>query len=221
MNFGINQETRGAVIAPFETTSENRFHIALLKDVIVDDKHEVKSGTNKGNIITVLKFVFVSPDGKRGHTQQFSPLDTSSEKWSVAHGIMAGKIKHILETYTTIPTEGIGEGAKTYDDFFKEVRKAFYTIEEKPATEEGGQPTKVEKAVFAGKKVWIYLTYDNTGRLQFPTPNFIEKYVEGGKPATLFSKQNDVLDRPTKAKTVPGAVVTGGRPSEDDLPDGF
>lgn len=211
MELGLGKEVQSTVKAPFGVTKAEPFHKAYLIEV----KSEMKTfekGANAGKAQAILSFTFVSPDKTKKHVETYFPLDASKPTFKDSIGYLNQKIKHLFEAYAVFPDNGIGQGSESFEAYYKAIADAFNGVVE----------GKEDTPIYKSKLVWLYLTYNNKGRLQIPFPNFIElvhKDKNEDKPNTLFVKDKDVVDKPAVNTSI--AKVAGGsnEPAPDDLPD--
>lgn len=217
--FGITKDTKGGVKAPFPVTSQTPFHQAYLTNVEYTLK-KLEKGKDAGKEKGMLVFSFSSPDKTKQHIQSYFELDTTHQKFDKMLDIFNQRIKHIYEAFATLTEEGIGGDAETFRDYMKNIADAFNRPTKKTEGEgDDAVEVEVNNPIYLNKKVWLYLTYNDRGRLEIPFPNFIE--IENNnnktKPLTLFVKDKDVVDKPVSKSTArPGSDVSAG---EDDIPE--
>ncbi|MEK6881669.1 MAG: hypothetical protein AABY22_18765 [Nanoarchaeota archaeon] len=170
MGFGITNETRSKNAVPIPApkklpTGGYAFPVAVLKKVQCETI-ETKNGEKY-----CLCFYFETPDKERTHKEVMWPVDQEDEKYLKKIEKINSSVAHIYTQFAPLPQGGVGTKAANFKEYFDEISKAFNTN------------GKDDTNIFEGVKVWLKLTYYQSN-LQFPYPNFIEKYVEG-KGTTL------------------------------------
>lgn len=210
--FGITTETKASnnvPIPPIKKVDHNSiyptgyaFPIARLVNVVSNPTLEKKDGSTTA----VLQFIFRDKDGRQHtHTEWEVDLVTDADAKKKAAG-MNVRVKHLYTVvFNNFPETGIGNGAKSYGEYFNIIAEAFNS-----RVDEDG------KKLYAKNEYFLKLVYYKTN-LGFPlSPNFIEKI----NPASPSCKQLTVNPRYDKIKpeesnsTVPGAI-----PGAGEMPD--
>lgn len=192
ISFGVTTETKSQNIVNFNGGFSKAFLVDVKKDVI--GKGEEK--------YTVLNFKFIDAEGIRTFTHTEWVLDSSDAKFAQKMNGMNSRIKHLYETFNTFPTEGIGGGATSFEDFFDKVVASFDNNGVKIYN-------NVKEGKITPKLVWLKITYKTVGKqmgqTQFPlSPNFIELIKEDNQtaPKTLeINNRFDVIVQPKKAES--------------------
>lgn len=215
-NFGITTETKTTNNTPIlvATKVENnpnfpngwKFPKARLAKIITNNEFKLKDESTT----SVLQFVFIDKDKRQyTHTEWKVGADDSNADKKVEG--MNSRIAHIYDAiFGTIPVNGIGVNATSFDDFFLKVKETF----------EAEVLVKNEKKYFTFTQVEVYLklTYYKKN-LGFPlSPNFIEKVIQD-QPCKILTinPSYDTLEPPKSGGGgIPG--MTGNTPSGDDLP---
>ncbi len=212
MKFGVTEDVKSSVKAPFEVSRQHPFNTAYLIDV-VSEEVEFKKGDKANTKQPVLKFTFASPDKTKQHVETYFEVDETDTKYNDKVDWFNQKMKHLYETF--VPFKAFG-GGNSWAEYFTSIADAFNGT----VREDGKEP--VHKPIYKNKLVWLYLTYNNRGRLQIGFPNFVEAATDKNKekPNTLFIKDKDVIDKPIANVSTPKGGHTDGA-ANDDIPEGW
>jgi len=220
IQFGITKDTRsdGTILfnPPIKLDITNKqfpnkykFPIGRLVNVVDDPKFTTKNGEQ-----AVIQFVFKGTKGETYTHTEWSQDPTDAKFTEKLEGLNS-RIKHILEqTGLSLPEEGIGVGATSFEEYFKSIAKTFNT---QVVTLED----KLVKKYYT-KKVYLKLTYYKTN-LQFPLyPNFIQLAVDSnGNPVVCNLSINPTYDKlePSSSSSDTFSNVGGAGGDLSDLPD--
>lgn len=200
--FGISEDLSASNKIPFKSG----IHVGFLTSV----KGHRKT-SKKGEEYDVLEFNFVDIKGEASFEKLEFAIKQGDAKFADKQKAMNIRIKHIYEAYKPFPTGGLGNGAKSWLEFFEIVAKGF--------NENGEGNTPIFKK--DGKYIPVHLkfTYYNN-QIGFPySPNFIETVKEGRETLLRIDLQYDQMEQvqpKAKANSI-GAVpgVFGGTSNND------
>ena len=199
-SFGISEDLSASNKVPFKSGIQ----MGILTNV-----KGYKKTSKKGEEYEVLEFTFVDLKNEATYEKVEFATKASDVKAADKQKAMNIRIKHIYEAYQPFPTGGLGDGAKSWLEFFEIVAKAF--------NENGKDNTPIYKK--DGKYIPVHLkfTYFNN-QLGFPySPNFIDVVKEGRETILRIDKNYDQLEQiesKPKTNTVqPG--VFGGTSNND------
>ena len=223
ISFGITKETKSSNNTPILVAKqvENNpmfpngweFPIARLVNVVFNPEFEKKDKT----LVPVLDFIFKDNDGRQ-HIHREWEIELIDTSFQTKLDGLKVRIKHLYTTiFNKFPSNGIGEDASSFADFFKKIADAFNSVVVKEGEGEDVKNVKYYSKVY----LYIKLTYYKTN-LGFPlSPNFVERVIKD-KPCKMLTI-NTTYDNLKPAKSnmgngIPG-VAGGTAMDTGELPD--
>lgn len=200
MQFGVTNETKSNNATPFSP----KFTKGYLTDVKLEE-------IGKDTKYKVLSFFFRDAEGIKTFKHIEWMIEPTAENLDKKMNGMNVRIKHLYTCFTAFPEKGLGAGAKSFEEFFSAVAKAFNEDRDgkKIYTIDSGDKQ-------AGIPIWIKTGYNNRGEIGFAlSPNFVEKIaaLNQAEPKTLtWDKRYDREEQPNKkgASTTDAGGIVGG-----------
>ena len=187
--FGVTNETKSNNATPFSP----RFTKGYLTKVEFEE-------IGKDEKYNILAFYFADAENIKTFKHIEWIVKPDAENFDKKMNGMNVRIKHIYECFQKFPESGIGISAKTFEEFFVMVVKAF---------NEGRDGKRIYTSESAEKQIpiliWIKTGYNNRGEINFPlSPNFVERIgsLNQSEPKTLtWDKRYDRDEQPNKKGT--------------------
>ena len=203
MEFGITADLKSTNTAAFKAGIQKGF----LTSVKCEQRQNKKDETAP---FTVLVFSFVDLEGARKYDHVEWVVNGEDAKAKDKVKASNVRIKHIFESYLTFPTNGIGVTAKSWEEYFNAIVKAFETM-----GKDGKPIFKTEEGKFI--PIWLKFTYFNN-KLGFPySPNFIEKIKEGKETTLAIDKRYDIIEQTDAKSPMGGHPGLDGNAVPDDI----
>lgn len=201
--------------------TENGMGFGISSDLKANNKIPFKGGIQKGYLTSVKSYEKTSKKGEVYDVLEFSYTDLNNEathetvefaikpddaKFGDKMLALNKRIKHIYEAFKPMP-DGLGNGAKSFSEFFGLVAKAF--------NENGKDGSPIFKMEDKFIPVFIKFTYYNNNLGTPYAPNFIEVIKQGKETTLVIDKRYDSIEQIAKTGGLPGLGATLPNASAD------